>query len=156
MLISDVLYDINILVLQHVDFKKKEVHMSNSFHPILDTYSRGTINAINFDMDFDKISVAISNKSIDDHIEQAEIVFEDVKAFYYIDHDLPSDMQIKGENLNSISYDLYGFGEFSAAHAKSEDEAFVSIPNFAVSINDSSLFIDANKIVINNQAFKVR
>ncbi len=127
--------------------------MTNNFHPILDNYAKGTINSIHFDMDFDKISVAISNANTAD---AAEIVFEDIKAFYYIDHDLPTDLQIKGENLNTISYDHYGFGEFSAANAHADDEIFVSVPNFAVSINDSSLFIDAHKITINNQEFNVR
>ena len=127
--------------------------MSNSFHPLLNNYSRGKIDSINFDMDLDKISVAISaNNSLD----AAEIIFEDVKAFYYIDHDMPTEIHLSDDNLNTISYDTYGFGEFSAASPQTEDELFVSIPNFAVNINDSSLFIDAHKIRINDQAFRVR
>jgi len=127
--------------------------MSNSFHPLLSNYSKGKIDSINFDMDLDKISVAISaNNSVD----AAEIIFEDVKAFYYIDHDMPTEIQLSDNNLNTISYDTFGFGEFSAASPQTEDELFVSIPNFAVNINDSSLFIDADKIRINDQAFRVR
>lgn len=127
--------------------------MTNSFHPLLNSYSKGKINAINIDMDLDKISLEVSTNSAD---KQAEIIFEDVKAFYYIDHDMPSEFSLSDENLNTISYDTYGFGEFSAVNAHTDDELFVSIPNFAVNIKDSSLFIDAHKIRIDNQEFRVR
>ena len=127
--------------------------MTNSFHPLLDHYSKGKINAINIEMDLDKISLAISTNNAN---MPTEIIFEDVKAFYYIDHDLPSDFTLTDENLNTISYDTYGFGEFSAVNAYADDELFVSIPNFAVNIKESSLFIDAHKIRIDNQEFRVR
>lgn len=127
--------------------------MSNYFHPILDAYAKGKIDSVNFDMDFDTISVAISQR---DQIEPVEIIFEDVKAFYYIDHDLKNELPINHEQLNVIAYDLYGFGEFSAVNATNLDEAFVSIPNFAVNLNDSSLYIDAPKIRINNKEYNVK
>jgi hypothetical protein len=127
--------------------------MINQFHPLLDSYSKGKVNSINFDMDLDKISVAVSTNNA---TSPTEIIFEDVKAFYYIDHDMPAEIKVSDENLNTISYDTYGFGEFSAVGSHSDDELFVSIPNFAVNIKDSSLFIDANKIRINNQEFRVR
>ncbi len=127
--------------------------MDLNFHPLLTNYAKGTIDSINFDMDLDKISVAIKSNPLS---ESAEIIFEDVKAFYYIDNDLSSDFTFSKEHLNVISYDNFGFGEFSTVSPDREDEVFVSIPNFAVNVNDSSLFIDANKIRINNQAFNVK
>ncbi|HAS74191.1 MAG TPA: hypothetical protein DCS67_08625 [Clostridiales bacterium UBA8960] len=127
--------------------------MTNNFHPLLDNYSKGKISTINFEMDLDKISLAISTNNTN---TPTEIIFEDVKAFYYIDHDMPTELTLTDENLNTISYDTYGFGEFSAVNAHTEDELFVSIPNFAVNIKDSSLFIDAHKIRIDNQEFRVR
>lgn len=127
--------------------------MTNNFHPLLDNYAKGKIDSINFDMDLDIISVAVST---DNSLDTAEIIFEDVKAFYYIDHDMPTEILLSDTNLNTISYDTYGFGEFSAASPKTEDELFVSVPNFAVNIKDSSLFIDANIIRINDQEFRVR
>lgn len=127
--------------------------MTHNFPPILDSYSKGKIDSININMDLDIISVAISTNNSSD---ATEIIFEDVKAFYYIDHDMPTDLRVSNENLNAISYDTYGFGEFSAVNAEAEDEMFVSVPNFAVNVNDSSLFIDAHKIRINDQEFRVR
>jgi len=127
--------------------------MTNNFHPLLDNYAKGKIDSINFDMDLDMISVAISTEN---SLDTAEIIFEDVKAFYYIDHDMPTEILLSDTNLNTISYDTYGFGEFSAVSPKADDELLVSIPNFAVNINDSSLFIDAHKIRINDQEFRVR
>lgn len=123
--------------------------MANDIYPLLDTYAKGKINAVNFDMDLDMISVAISNELS----EATEIVFEDVIAFYYIDHDLEHDLKLTASELSAISYDTLGFGEFST-HA--QDDLFVSIPNFALNINESSLYIDAHKIVINNEAYKVK
>ena len=127
--------------------------MITQFHPLLDYYAKGKINSVNIDTDSDVISVAVMNNEAS---TEGEIIFKDVKAFYYIDHDTPSEIPFASDNLNTISYDLYGFGEFSAVNPKSEEEIFVSIPNFAVNINDSSLFIDASKISINNQEFRVR
>ncbi|MDN5351220.1 MAG: hypothetical protein PWQ12_136 [Clostridiales bacterium] len=124
--------------------------MSSHVYPLLDQYAKGKIDTINFDMDVDTISLAISAK---DHEDPVEIIFEEVKSFYYVDHDLKSGINLSNENLNVVSYDTYGFGEFSAA---GEENPRISIPNFAVNINDSSLYIDADKIRINNQAFYVR
>jgi len=126
--------------------------MINTFHPLLDNYAKSKINSVYIDTDSDIISVAIAEE---DSCTESEIIFKDVKAFYYIDHDTPSEIPLSSENLNTISFDLYGFGEFSAVNPRSEDELFVSVPKFAVNINESSLFIDADKISINNKEFFV-
>ncbi len=125
--------------------------MTSLFHPILDTYAKGKINSVNFDMDEDSISVAIIGNQ---EPEPIEIKFEDVRAFYYIDHDLKSELLFSHDQLNVIAYDTYGFGEFSAA--ANHDSDFVSIPNFAVNLKDSSLYIDADKIRINNKRYHVK
>lgn len=127
--------------------------MSNSFNPVLDAYSKGKIDTVNFDMDYDQISVAIQSN---EHIEPVEVIFEDVKAFYYIDHDVVSTLDISTDNLNAIAYDISGFGEFTAIGNRYSDEQYVSMPNFAVSVKDSSLYIDANKIRILNKSYQVR
>jgi len=127
--------------------------MTNSFNPVLDSYAKGKIDAINFDMDFDKISIDITRY---DQEELAQIVFEDVKAFYYIDHDLMTELELSDKNLNVISYDTLGFGEFTAVDVKSDDDLFVSVPNFAVNLNNSSLYIDAHKIRINDKEYAVK
>lgn len=127
--------------------------MTNSFSPILDSYAKGKIDAINFDMDYDKISIDITQY---DKEALAQIVFEDVKAFYYIDHDLKTEMEISNENLNVISFDTLGFGEFTAVDVKSAEDLFVSIPNFAVNLNNSSLYIDAHRIRINDKEYAVK
>jgi len=127
--------------------------MTNSFNPILDTYAKGKIDTINFDMDFDKISIDITRHEFDDN---AQIVFEDVKAFYFIDHDLITELELSDKNLNVISYDTLGFGEFTAVDTRSSDDLFVSVPNFAVNINNSSLYIDAHRIRINDKEYSVK
>jgi len=126
--------------------------MPNSLNPIIDSYAKGKISAINFNMDSDSIAIAIHNHGGE---ENTEIIFEDVKAFYYIDHDLQSELLLSNESLNSISYDDFGFGEFSAK-SDAADDSFVTIPNFALNLEASSLFIDAHKIRINDQAYHVK
>ncbi len=122
--------------------------MAKNIYPILDAYAKGKIDTVNINMDYDIISVAISNE----YAEPTEIIFEDVKAFYYIDHDMEIDHMLSNTQLSAISYDDLGFGEFST---KSQDDLFVSVPQFALNINDSSLYIDAEKIRINNEAYQV-
>jgi hypothetical protein len=126
--------------------------MPNSLNPIIDSYAKGKISAINFNMDSDSIAIAIHNHGGE---ENTEIIFEDVKAFYYIDHDLQSELLLSNDSLNSISYDDFGFGEFSAK-SDADDDLFVTIPNFALNLEASSLFIDAHKIRINDQAYHVK
>lgn len=127
--------------------------MPNSFNPILDCYAKGRIDAISFDMDFDKISIDIMKHDL---TENAQIVFEEVKAFYYIDHDLKTDLELSDENLNVISYDTLGFGEFTAVDIREDENIFVSVPNFAVNINNSSLYIDAHRVRINDKEYYVK
>jgi len=126
--------------------------MPNSLNPIIDSYAKGKISAINFNMASDTIAIAIRNHGGD---KNTEIVFEDVKAFYYIDHDLQSELLLSNEALNTISYDDFGFGEFSAK-SNDDDDLYVTIPNFALNLEASSLFIDAHKIRINDQAYHVK
>lgn len=127
--------------------------MSNPFNPVLETFSRGKVDSVHFNMDYDTISVEVQSK---EHHQPVEIIFEDVKAFYYVDHDVSSDLEISSDALNAIVYDTTGFGEFTAVSKHHSEEHFVSVPNFAVSIKDSSLYIDAKKIVIMNKAYSVR
>ena len=126
--------------------------MPKNINPIIDSYAKGKISAINFNIDSETISVAIKNK---DGIENTEIVFEDVKAFYYIDHDTHTELLLADDALNAIAYDDFGFGEFSTT-TEDDNDSFVTIPNFALNFEASSLFIDAHKIRINNQAYDVK
>lgn len=127
--------------------------MSNQFTPVLDVYSKGKIDSVNINMDYDIISVAVQNK---ENPEPVEITFEDVRAFYYIDHDIHSKLDINSDTLNAIVYDTTGFGEFTAVHREMDEEHFVAIPNFAVSLKDSSLYIDAERIRILDKSYRVR
>lgn len=127
--------------------------MTNQFTPVLDFYSRGKVDSVSINTDYDIISVAVQNK---EQIEPVEITFEDVRAFYYIDHDATSQLDFNQESLNAIVFDTTGFGEFTAVHKDLDEEHFVAIPNFAVSLNDSSLYIDADRIRILDKSYRVR
>lgn len=127
--------------------------MYNQFTPVLDVYSKGKIDAVHINMDYDIISVEVHNK---ENPEPVEITFEDVRAFYYIDHNIDSSLEINFDSLNAIVYDTTGFGEFTAVHQELDEDPFVAVPNFAVSLNDSSLYIDAERIRILDKSYKVR
>lgn len=126
--------------------------MIKPFHPLLNPYAKGQIDAVHFDMSRDRISLDVtSNESA-----KGNITFENVKAFYYVDHEAPTASDVSKAHLNTISYDTNGFGEFSAVNAEAEETVVISVPKFAVSIDDSSLFIDAKTIKIDDKSFKIR
>lgn len=125
--------------------------MTNAFNPLLDTYSKGTVSGIHFDMDVDQIAIDVKPH---EDMAPVKVVFENVNAFYYIDH--YTGVPLNQANLNTISFDHSGFGEFATVAEKNSDEFYVSIPNFAVSVNESSLYIDAKTIIIQNKAYNVK
>lgn len=129
--------------------------MNNKINPMLDNEINGNINSLNINTDVDQISIGISNTSSLN--KNSNVTFENVNAFYFIDEESNlSDTLTKSSALNLISYHQDGFGEFTSVTFSSQDEVMVSIPNFAVMMNDSSLYIDADLININGKSFRVK
>ncbi len=128
--------------------------MITKLDPLLSTLDSSALEQLNIDMDDHSISLDILPKTKKD----TKIRFDGVSAFYYIDSSEPA-TEAASNQLHSITHHYRGFGEFAAVRsmdAPEEDPYMVSIPNFAISLNESSLFIEATKVSIDDQVFTVR
>lgn len=115
------------------------------------------IDALKIDLEDKKISFKLTPNEKD----LVNLEFEGVNAFYYIDDsDTSVTANDKKDKLNSIAYHKAGFGEFASvkSYADLSPEASpieISIPNFALSLNDSSMYIEAQSVFINGNQFEV-
>lgn len=83
-----------------------------------------------------------------------EVIFEGVKAFFFTDpQSLGKSRNLPKKSLMAaIVYNEGGFGHFSPV-PRPEEARQISIPNFNVDFGHSSLFIEAEKIVINDHSY---
>jgi len=131
--------------------------MSMELSPWLDQLDASKIDALKIDLEDKKISFQLTpNKE-----ELVNLEFEGVSAFYYIDgSDTSITADLKKDHLNSIAYHKAGFGEFASLKPLedlSEDSPFeISIPNFAISLKESSMYIEAQFVNINGNQFDVQ
>jgi len=125
--------------------------------PWLDQLDSSTIDSLKIDLEDKKIAFKLSpekQKNID-------LLFEGVNAFYYIDDsDTSETAHEKNDKVNSVAYHKAGFGEFasvkSIAELDPETSPFeISVPNFAISLKDSSMYIEAQSVFINGNQFDV-
>lgn len=131
--------------------------MSMELNPWLDQLDASKIDALKIDLEDQKISFKLTPQKT----EHVDIEFEGVNAFYYIDDsDTFVTADTKKDLVNSIAYHKNGFGEFASVRTIADlgPEASpieISIPNFAISLNDSSMYIEARSIYINGNQFNV-
>lgn len=111
----------------------------------------GLIEKMELNLQEEKI--LIKTAGFDDS-DTFEVEFQGVKAFFFADpQQMGSRKHMPQKSLMAaIVYNEGGFGYFSAT-PQPQDSAFVSIPNFNVDFGHSSLFIEAEKIVINDHAY---
>jgi len=137
--------------------------MSNILTEVLDNINNKTVNKMQFEMENEKVVFNL-NPSEDD---LSEIAFEGVLSFFYVDSERDHhaiNEQNDNEKIKSIQYYRDGIGEFMSINPKAVEEALreeqpignlVSIPNFALEMRESSIFIEAEKIVIDGQSYIV-
>ena len=125
--------------------------------PWLDELDSSKIDSLKIDLEDQKISFKLAPQKKD----LVDLKFEGVNAFYYIDDsDTEMTADVKKDKVNSIAYHKAGFGEFASvkAIANLAPEASpieISVPNFAISLNDSSMYIEAQSVFINGNQFDV-
>ncbi|WP_430884548.1 YxiG family protein [Fusibacter sp. JL216-2] len=131
--------------------------MSMELNPWLDQLDSSKIDSLKIDLEDQKISFKLKPQRRDN----VDIQFEGVNAFYYIDDsDTLITADTKTDLIQSIAYHKGGFGEFASVKSIADlsEEASpieISIPNFAISLNDKSMYIEARSIHINGNAFNV-
>ncbi len=137
----------------------------NTITPKLMEVSNLPINKFYIDNTNEKIKLSLTDKS--NSIK--EIIFNDVKSYYFLNKDENFDIfnhldmenkfyfnlnpneknESKYKNLNNIMYCKEDY--YIENH---EDMMFVR-PNFIVELNDSNIFIIANSINIDNEVYNV-
>lgn len=108
----------------------------------------------------EKIELNLQNEIIKfktagfDESTNIEVEFQGVKAFFFADPQKMGDHKPlpRKSLMASIAYNEGGFGYFSTVPSVTEEHK-VSIPNFNVDFGHSSMFIEAEKIVINEKAY---
>ncbi len=127
--------------------------MNNKVTPLLTSLSNIEIEKFHIDTKNDIIKLNFNKKLKDNSI--SEIVFKDVTSFYYLDNDeeLPT-TEDKNISLNNIMYCGTAPNDFINL-AVQEDDVSVSVPNFVLELTDSSVFIEANSIVIDKETYAV-
>ncbi|MCG8540541.1 MAG: hypothetical protein MJA82_11470 [Clostridia bacterium] len=125
--------------------------------PLLDSLSQSTIKKFDINIPKDKISIHVKDSSNSDN--NVEIIFEEVFSFYFINENevLSKKPHFNSTKLNSIGYYEKGIGEFANFDCSDEeiDEKDISAPNFALELLDSSMFIEARSIKIDDKRFRV-
>lgn len=83
------------------------------------------------------------------------IKFKEVNGYYYQDFDGLNDLELKpySQNLGFISYYKHGFAKFLQIDMNNKEELHSSVPNFVINLLDSSIYVDANIIEINDEVF---
>jgi len=138
--------------------------MSKVLNTVLDNINNKTVNTFRFDTSSEKVIFNLHNKN--ENI--TEISFEGVMSFFYVDSERDAHISNQAkettEELKSIQYYKDGIGEFMSVNPRAiehldEDEVafrdMVSIPNFALEMKDSSIFIEAERITIDGNTYIV-
>lgn len=130
--------------------------MHSKLNPLLDNLKEITLSTLAIDVLDDKISLDLKRQK---EKESLSVKFDGVSSFFFIDESKNSehDRTLADVDINSIAYYADGLGEFSTLEEDYGDFGIkmVTIPNFAVEMKDSSLFIEADYIEINGERFDV-
>jgi len=129
--------------------------MHHRLDPLLDNLKQITLNTLAIDVLDDKISLDLKKQKE----KSLSIKFDGVSSFFFIDEskNTENDRTLSNININSIAYYEDGLGEFSTLEEDYGEFGIkmVTIPNFAVEMKDSSLFIEADYIEIDGERFDV-
>lgn len=139
--------------------KQKDVIILSltKLEPLLDSLRQSTIEK--FDISIPKEKIAIDIQTDSELYDKVKIVFEEVFSFYFINEqgNLSHSPCFDYTKLNSIGYYENGVGEFANLDCPDDEitEKDISLPNFALELISSSMFIEARSIKINDQKFRV-
>lgn len=143
-------------MLNRIDNKKVGESMHQKLNPLLDNLKQITLNTLAIDVLDDKISLNLKKRQAE---ESFSIKFDGVSSFFFIDESKNAEVDhtLANIDVNSIAYYQDGLGEFSTLEEDYGEFGIkmVTIPNFAVEMKDSSLFIEADFIEINGERFDV-
>jgi len=124
---------------------------------LLSRLGSSRLEKLDIDMPGDIISMDI--QGVNDSEDKYKVTFEEVSSFYFINEEgkLIKTLELDHTQLNSIGYYKDGVGEFIYYDEKKDEitDEDVSYPNFAIEMKDTSIFIEAKSIRINDKRFRV-
>ncbi|WP_432406324.1 YxiG family protein [Wukongibacter sp. M2B1] len=125
--------------------------------PLLDSLRQSIIEK--FDINISKEKISIHIRANDSAVDEVKVTFEEVFSFYFINEkgNLSTRSCFDYTKLNSIGYYENGVGEFANLDCPEDEitEKDISLPNFALELLNSSMFIEARSIKINDKKFRV-
>ena len=127
--------------------------MNSQVTPLLTNLSNMEINTFHIDTKNDVIKLNFNIEANKNQV--SEIIFKDVTSFYYMDNndDLPTSDD-ENVSLNNIMYCGTNGGDFINISPQDDGDT-VSVPNFVLELTDSSIFIEADSIIIDKQKYAV-
>ncbi|MCT4565655.1 MAG: hypothetical protein N4A68_15265 [Maledivibacter sp.] len=133
-------------------------HLSQTkLQPLLNSLKQSTIEKFDINVPKEKISIDIKPNSNSD--DKVKITFEEVFSFYFINDEgnLSQKSCFDYTKLNSIGYYENGLGEFANFNCPDDEitEKDIALPNFALELIDSCIFIEARSIKIDDKNFRV-
>lgn len=134
--------------------KGRDILSESKLTPLLDGLKQSIIEKFDINIPKDKISIHMKTNNKSDY--KVKITFEEVFSFYFINED--ESLSTKNcTKLNSIGYYENGVGEFANLDYEDDEitEKDISLPNFALEFLNSSMFIEARSIEINDKKFRV-
>lgn len=124
-----------------------------AIEPILNDIGTGTIE--NFHIDNNNNEIVVHIKGNNGNLKTLR--FKDIKGYYFMDISDSNNLNLDDyiSDLNTVSYYKSGFGRFANVNMNNPKNVNVSIPNFAINLINSSIFIEAETIEIDEESYKV-
>lgn len=124
---------------------------------LLSRLGSSKLEKLDINMPNDVISMDIKMSNESDN--SCKVTFEEVSSFYFVNEEgkMLSKVELDNTSLNSIGYYKDGVGEFIYYDLTKDEisDEDVSYPNFAIDMKDTSIYIEAKSIKINDKKFKV-
>ena len=134
--------------------------MDRHILPILGKLEDCDIDDLNIDFKNNSLMLTAKSAKFDStELDEYYLAFENISAFYFIDG--TSEFYNSNKNTaNSIFYYDKGIGEFATIKnvndEYTEDNILsVSIPNFSISLENSSIFLEATQLNVNGDSFSI-
>jgi len=127
--------------------------MIEKFEIQLNELKINTIKNYDIKNNNDILTITIENNNN----EKLIIRFKEVNGYSFQNFEGLNDIKLEpiSQNLDFISYYRNGFARFSEINYLTFEELRSSIPNFAINLIDSSIYVDANIIEINGEEYQV-
>jgi hypothetical protein len=114
------------------------------------------INTIkNYEISNENDILTININDIND--KKLLIRFKEIKGYSFQNFDDLNDIELKpfSPNLDFITYYKHGFAHFLEIDFSTLKELRSAVPNFAINLINSSIYIDANVIEIDGENFQI-